>query len=189
MGLIDIFNTLKSYGLTWDNINLWGALLVLSAVVELTPIKINPWSWLLKRFKKHIKDFNRFLNEDIYNEMREGFNAVNERIDTINTNLMTTNNKVDTVSEELTSHILESREETVRKWRSDIMDFCNAELHGRTHTKEQYEEVIASCDKYTTYCEDKNIPNGVAEDSIREIRRSYRELLATDGFLKAKGNI
>jgi Mg-chelatase subunit ChlI len=66
-------------------------------------------------------------------------------------------------------------------------DISPAELAWCSYmTKEQYEEVISSCDKYQKYCEKNNIPNGVAEDSIREIHRSYRELLATDGFLKTK---
>lgn len=163
MELTNIFNTLHTYGLTWGGIN-WAIVIVLLSVIQIAPIEINPWSFILKCFKRLWRE----INSDIFTE------------------IIKIDNKVDSLQEELTSHILESREETVRKWRSDIMDFCNAEINGRPHTKEQYEEVISSCDKYQKYCERNSIPNGVAEDSIKEIHRSYRELLATDGFLKTK---
>ena len=160
---MDIFKMLHSYGLTWGGIN-WVVLIVVLTSIQIAPIRINPWSFILKCFKRLWRE----INGDIFTE------------------IIKIDNKVDSLQEELTSHILESREETVRKWRSDIMDFCNAEINGRLHTKEQYEEVISSCDKYQKYCDKNNIPNGVAEDSIGEIHRRYQELLATDGFLKTK---
>jgi hypothetical protein len=163
MELMNIFKMLHTYGLTWSGIN-WVVLIVILTSIQIAPIRINPWSFILRCVRRLWRE----INSDIYNEMKD------------------MNLKVDNLSDELTSHILESREETVRKWRSDIMDFCNSEINGRPHTKEQYEEVISSCDKYQKYCEKNNIPNGVAEDSIKEIHRSYRELLATDGFLKTK---
>ena len=92
-------------------------------------------------------------------------------------------NKVDKLQNELDSHIRESEDKALQEKRRDILDFSNACLNKRRHTREQFEFIISLCDEYEQYIEDNNIKNGVIESAIRDIRRLYDKCRAERSFL------
>ena len=87
----------------------------------------------------------------------------------------TISDRVDTIEQKLDEHIQESSEERIRKIRTDILDFGNACMNHRPHTKEEFEFVIAECDQYERFIEGSNQKNGVAAATIKEIRRLYEK--------------
>ena len=91
---------------------------------------------------------------------------------------------MDTIEEKLDKHILESVEKDVRDRRVAILDFANACMNKRNHTKEEFDYILHECDLYVQYCEENEIPNSVADESISEIKRIYKEKLRTNTFLK-----
>lgn len=91
--------------------------------------------------------------------------------------------EIDAVNSKLDQHIKESQEETARKWRNDILNFCNAELNHHRHTKEQWDEVIPSCTAYEKFCTDKGIQNDKASKAIAELNRRYDRHMANEDFL------
>lgn len=92
--------------------------------------------------------------------------------------------EIDSVSKKLDNHIKESQEETARKWRNDILNFCNAELNHQRHTKEQWDEVIPSCTAYEKFCQKNGIDNDKAKKAIAELNRRYDKHMANEDFLK-----
>ena len=94
------------------------------------------------------------------------------------------NKRVDVLEEKLDTHIKDSTEERIRKVRADILDFGNACMNGRPHTKEEFEFVISECDTYEKHIESLQIKNGVATATITEIRRLYEKHLRENSFLK-----
>ena len=92
--------------------------------------------------------------------------------------------RVDVIEEKLDEHIRDSSEERIRKIRADILDFGNACMNGRPHTKEEFEFVISECDAYEKHIEKLQIRNGVATATIKEIRRLYEKHLRENTFLK-----
>lgn len=127
-------------------------LVFIMTVVQIAPIKINPWDKILVWFGNH-------MNADIVK-------------------------RVDVIEEKLDEHIKDSSEERIRKVRADILDFGNACMNGRPHTKEEFEFVIAECDAYEKHIEKLQIRNGVATATISEIRRLYEKNLRENSFLK-----
>ena len=127
-------------------------LFLLMTIIQIAPIKINPWDKILTWLGNH-------MNADIVK-------------------------RVDVIEGKLDEHIKDSAEERIRKIRADILDFANACMNGRQHTKEEFEFVISECDAYEKYIEKMQIKNGVATAAIREIRRLYEKGISENSFLK-----
>ena len=96
-------------------------LFTLMTIIQIAPIKINPWDKILTWIGNH-------MNADIVK-------------------------RVDVIEGKLDEHIRDSAEERIRKVRADILDFANACMNGRKHTKEEFEFVISECDAYEKHIE------------------------------------
>ena len=92
--------------------------------------------------------------------------------------------RVDVIEAKLDEHIKESSDEMIRKVRADILDFGNACMNGRRHTKEEFEFVISECDQYEKYIEKNQCKNGVATATIMEIRRLYEKGIHDNSFMR-----
>ena len=92
--------------------------------------------------------------------------------------------RVDVIEAKLDEHIRESSDERIRKVRADILDFGNACMNGRPHTKEEFEFVISECDQYEKHIEKTGGKNGVATATITEIRRLYEKGIQDNSFMK-----
>ena len=134
-----------------------GLLFILMTIVQIAPIKFNPWDKILTWLGNH-------MNADIVK-------------------------RVDVIEAKLDEHIKESSDERIRKVRADILDFGNACMNGRPHTKEEFEFVISECDQYEKHIEKTGCKNGVATATIMEIRRLYEKGIHDNSFLKEGGDI
>lgn len=91
--------------------------------------------------------------------------------------------KVNTIEEKLDNHIKESDARDIRERRTAILDFANSCMNGRKHTQEEFIFIMHECDLYEKHCVECQIPNGVADAAIGEIRRIYNECLRNNSFL------
>ena len=133
-----------------------GILFILMTLIQIAPIKLNPWDKILTWLGNH-------MNADIVK-------------------------RVDVIEAKLDEHIKESSDERIRKVRADILDFGNACMNGRPHTKEEFEFVISECDQYEKHIEKTGCKNGVATATIQEIRRLYEKGIHDNSFLKEGEN-
>ena len=146
----------------------WGILLFLASIgIELTPkIKWNPWTalfkWIGEKFNTHI----------------------DSKLETVRGDIKVLDGKVTKVQNELTRHISESEAKALQDTQRDILEFGNACMNGRKHTREQFDFMIAQCDRYEEYIQNNHVKNGVIEAAIKEIRRLYDERLHNNDFLK-----
>lgn len=135
-------------------------ILIIMTFIQITPIKVNPWSALIRWLSKS-------FTSDIGKQLSE------------------LEKKVDSVNDKLNTHIEESNAIDLRKRRESILDFASAIAEGkRSYTKEQYEQMLSECDSYGVYCESKNFKNSVADESISLIRHSYMSKMLNNSFLK-----
>ena len=164
---------LQNVGLT--EISFWGIVIFLTSIgIEIIPkFKWSPWSSL---FKWIGSKFNTRIDsklEDVRGEIK-----------TVRGEIKAVELKVDHVQNELGKHKTESEMKALEDTRRDILDFCNACMNGRKHTKEQYVFMISQCDKYKKYIKENNIENGVIEAAMDEIDRLYHDRLRKNDFLK-----
>lgn len=160
----------------------WGIILFLTSIgIEIIPsIKWNPWSSLIKwigdNFNNKIQMKIDKKVDTLSEELTKKDNGLALKIDEINL-------KVDGLNTALQQHISESEVKNLQDTRRDILDFCNACMNGRKHTKEQFDFVIAECDSYERYVEENEIKNGVIAAAIKEIRRLYDKCIQEHSFL------
>lgn len=156
---------------------------VLMSLIQVAPIKINPWDKLLTAIGSL---FNRNLSSRI-DKMEDNLNS---QIQEIRENYTATSadftNRMTIFEQKLDQHIKESDERDLRLRRESILDFASAVANGRNYTKEQYDQILKECDSYEMFCEKKNFRNSVAMASIAIIQKTYEEHIMNNDFLASR---
>ena len=128
-------------------------------VVQFSPIKINPWTWLARKI-------GRAINSDVIVMVQEVKNAQSDT------------RKV------LDKHIKADDERNADLHRARILQFNNELLRDIPHTREDFIEVLAEIDFYTRYCnEHPKYENHRAVHAIANIERVYDDRLRKHDFL------
>ena len=136
-----------------------GVLILLLTIIELVPIKINPWSKLAENIGKA---FNK---------------PALDKITSVEQQLKKTNEKLD-------GHIANDELQKAEDARAAALRFNNELLRGIPHTREEFFEVLQKIDIYEEYCDKhKDYENNRAVHAIANINRVYDERLAKHDFL------
>lgn len=136
-----------------------GVVLILLSLVEISPIKLNPWSRLAKWL-------GRAINADVIKE-----------IETVKATQAATRERLET-------HIVTNEKREADNCRARILRFNNELIREIPHTKEEFVEVLKDIDEYERYCrEHKDYANGRAVHAIANIGRVYDERLEKHDFL------
>ena len=134
-------------------------LICLLTLIQIAPIKINPWSGLIS-FIGNI--FNKQLREEI---------------DNIKKLIEETDKKVNIVTNKLEEAVIISSRSRMLKFGDDVSK-------GKNHSKEHYAQILEDINKYEIYCHDNpNFKNNMTEITINIIKKTYEEKLKTNDFL------
>ena len=136
-----------------------GAFVVILSLVEISPIKINPWSSLAKWL-------GRAINSDVIKELEAVKKTQAE------------------TRERLEAHINANDKREADNCRTRILRFNNELIREIPHTKEEFVEILKDIDDYERYCkEHTDYANGRAVHAIANIGRTYDERLEKHDFL------
>lgn len=142
------------------------AALLLLTLVELAPIKINPWSKLAEKIGKA---FNK---------------PALDKITAVEQQLRKTNEKLAETNEKLDGHMANDELQKAEDARAAALRFNNELLRNIPHTREEFFEVLQKIDIYEDYCDrHKDYENNRAVHAIANINRVYDERLAKHDFL------
>lgn len=144
--------------LEWCGHNIIAVLVGLSALIQITPIKINPWTALFKWIGNK-------ANEDLRNQV----GGLNEKINSLSKD-------IDTLGKQ-------RKEDEKDRIRWEILDFANSCRNGRRHTKDEYLHIIELNDKYKKLLKETNDKNGVFEVEYEYIKELYKERQEKNDFL------
>lgn len=134
-------------------------LLVLATIIQISPLKINPWSFL-------VKTLGHAINAEVLKELSE----VKER--------------QGKTREKLDEHIRIDDERDADLHRNRILVFNNELLRKIPHTREDFIEILAEIDEYERYCtEHPRYKNNRAVHATANIKRIYDDRLKNNDFL------
>lgn len=137
-----------------------GILLLAMTLIQIAPIKVNPWSTLAKLF-------GRAINADVLKELEE-----------IKKKQKETRDKLD-------EHVRVDDERNADDHRTRILRFNTELLREQLHTKEDFNEIMAEIDFYERYCrEHPDYKNNRAKCAIENIKRVYMERLEKHDFME-----
>ena len=120
-----------------------------SILIEIVPIKINPWKSLAKWIGKYI-------NGDVI-----------ARMDKMET-------KVDNLEKEMGKMKDADEERDAKNARIRILRFGDEVLHGVEHSKEHFDQILLDITEYNLYCKDHpNFQNDMTVMTTQQIKKSY----------------
>lgn len=136
-----------------------GGLLLLLTFIQIAPIKVNPWSAI-------VRGIGKALNGDVL-----------KKLDVLEAGQVEARNRLD-------EHIRIDDDRNADTHRSRILHFNTELLRGNRHTQEDFVEVLTEIDFYEHYCrEHPDYENNRAVLAIENIKRVYKDLMENGGFL------
>ena len=136
------------------------SLFVLLTIIQIAPVKINPWGAIAKAF-------GRAINAEVLKELAEMKATQKE------------------TREKLEAHIDMDDERMADVHRTRILHFNTELLREIDHTKEEFIEALADIDEYEQYCKDHpNYKNNRAVHAVANIKRVYDDRLEKHDFLQ-----
>lgn len=136
-----------------------GIVLVILTIIQIAPIRIDPWTWLAKRF-------GRAINGEVI-----------ESVDTLRTDIQHLKDQREQDREEMQKDKAEAR-------RTRILRFSDELRQDIRHSEESFNQVLEDIDAYTDYCADHpKYPNTKAETAIRRIKEVYHTCIKENSFL------
>lgn len=138
-----------------------GALIVIMTIIQIAPIKINPWG----AFARWI---GRALNGDVLKKLDQLEDGQKE------------------TRVQLDEHIRVDDERDANYRRQTILRFNVELMRGENYTHEHFVDMLSEIDDYERYCEEHpSYKNNRAVMAIANIKRVYEEHERNNSFLKA----
>lgn len=140
----------------------WGAAIVIisSGLVQIAPIKINPWSSLARAI-------GRAINKDVIDKVERLENEVAE--------IRKAGEKRDT----------EEGDRNAKAVRLRILRFGDEVRHQQRHSKEHWDDMMQDITEYNSYCGGHpDFKNQKAQSTIKLLVKEYERCLAENDFLE-----
>ena len=128
-----------------------------SFLIQIAPIKINPWSVIGQGIK-------RILLEDITARMDDADHE---------------NEKTRFAVMRLLSVVAHQQ---VQSWRNSILDFANSCKNGRRHSQEEFANFFRIHDDYANYMHSNHLENGQVDTSYKRVCDIYEKCLKEDDY-------
>lgn len=131
----------------------------ISAFVQISPIKINPWTWLAKKI-------GRAINGEVLNRVE----ALGEQVNDLSGKVDRSEKRQD--------------ERDAKGARRNILRFGDELRIGTPHSKENFDEILADITSYEAYClAHPEFPNNRTRATEKFITDTYDECLRENKFL------
>lgn len=188
-------------------------LVVVLTLIQITPVKINPWTAIGKLIKKLLSAIGKAFNSDLLQEMssfkkelsdvKSEVSSVQKKVDamsdasaeqaainlqeisSVKKDLYDVKTELSAVQGQVDAMSKASGEQAAINARARILRFGDEVLHGQPlHSKDHFDSILKDCKAYEKYCAThEDFENGVTEPTIERIRAVYRERLEKNDFM------
>lgn len=168
MTLQELFNSLIHSG------GFWAALFFIAVtLIEITPIKLNPWSW-----------FGSIVGKAFTGEVMKEIGTLKQDIGGLKNDISGVKEEVKGIKKDVVDIREEAKEREATNRRTRILEFGDEILHEVDYSKEHWDQILLDITSYENYCDDHpHYMNNVARATIRHIKDMYQKHLADDSFL------
>lgn len=146
-------------------------IIILLSLIQISPIKINPWSWIGRAIGNA---FNRSVVDKIDEKMtgiEDRVSKIEDKVDDIQADLVSLDSKIVKLDSGL-------RLDEAINYRVRILRFCDELQEGRKHSKDSFDQVMSDITGYTKYCEEHpEFKNHQTEKTVDYIEKTYQERL------------
>ena len=148
----------------WDHI--LAILLVLSLFFEISKIKINPISWIMKFLfrpvKKDMDDMKLELKTDISNMEKK----LSSEIDAVKDEVNSEHKRIDDL-------ISSTELSEISRIRWNIIEFSNSIENGQKHVRDEYRHIKDEYKRYHDLINKYKLDNGIIEEEMEKINKHY----------------
>lgn len=149
------------------------ALIALLTLIQISPLKLNPWRPLGKLAKKGLSGLANLLNKEVIEQVK----VVQNDVAGMKTDLSGVKTELKNVKTDI------STQGTVNA-RARILRFGDELLHGMNHSKDHFDSILRDAHDYESYCDThEDFENGVTGPTIQHIRSVYQDRLSKNDFL------
>lgn len=133
---------------------------VIMSLIQISPLKINPWSWIASAFGKAI-------NKDIISEIKD------------------IKKEIDDLKKGREEDKKERQYDKATECRRRILDFDDELRRCIPHSEEAFNSIIEDVDFYVPFCEEhsKDYSNKKAEAAIKNILEKYQRCKNENDFI------
>jgi hypothetical protein len=168
LALQEFFTSLTSNGGFWTAV-----VFAILTLIEITPIKLNPWSW-----------FGKIVGKAFTGEVMKEMDTLKHGMGSLNQEIGHVKDEVKGIKQDVTDIREEAKEREATNRRARILEFGDEILHGVAYSKEHWDNVMMDISAYEDYCDEHpHYMNNVAEATIRHIKHMYDKHLEEDSFL------
>lgn len=193
MDLIDLLQSIIS-----TDLGRISSVVIVLSLIQISPLKINPWSWIGKSLQKLFKYIGKSMNDELYktidsirvklDNVEKNLNQYDKKIDNLDKKIIDLEKKIINKTEILHSEIVavdnKAEEREIINKRVKILRFCDEILHDHLHTKEHFDQILTDITDYNEYSDTHpNFKNHIIVNSINMIEEKYREHLTNGDFL------
>lgn len=147
-----------------------GGLLILLTLIQISPIKINPWSWLGKVIGKA-------LNNDVLEKMKE-LKQSQEAYQKI------TDKRLEDIEKDRKGFLDYQRECEAKNARRRILEAADELRLGIEHSQEYFRDILDDISFYNNFCrEHRDFKNMQAVAAINFVTETYQNCLKVNKFL------
>lgn len=141
-------------------------LVVILSLVEISPIKINPWS-------KLFRSLGKALNKDILDEI----NGLKTELADLKKEIKKVDDRVDKMDSRID-------ENNAIQCRSRILRFGDEVSHGQNHSRDHFKQIFCDITTYNSYCHNHpEFQNDMTKITSKRIEDDYMERDKSDTFL------
>lgn len=174
MESISILEVLSNTGI--DTLGLSVLIIVLFSLIQISPIEINPWSFIARVV-------GNALNKDVIRRINDIEEISKASRDEMLENYKETKHEITGLRKELYETKQELYETRAISCRVRILHFEDEVQHNIRHSKESFDQVMSDITYYENYCENNpKFLNNMIDIVIKHIKDVYTRQLQTHDF-------
>lgn len=143
------------------------ALILLLSLIQISPLKINPWTWIKKLLSSALNYIGRELTKDLsdrIDEIEKTTKELDKKIDQTNSQVKQLDDKID--------------QNRIKEIRGKILDFSHSLDNGNTdRDKEDFDFIYKIHEEYENLLKLHNLKNGKTDRAMSNIDYNYNKIM------------